>query len=183
MFAKYSWYFRNALVRANYNDLTNHIHATQEYLMKFFGNLLLGENNELKNRYMRVDWTENVPVNVPVNIENVPVNVPVNSQNGGVNGGVNAQNGGVIPTDVPINVPINIENVPINVPINIEINLIEKIIFDILKNNPKITYEQIAEMTSKNRKTIQRTIVSLRNKGFITRIGSRKTGEWKILTK
>ncbi|MDR0683433.1 MAG: Fic family protein [Dysgonamonadaceae bacterium] len=54
LFAAYSWYFRNALVRANYNDLKNNIKATTEYLMKFFGNLLLGEKNELKNRYMLV---------------------------------------------------------------------------------------------------------------------------------
>ena len=55
-FAEHSWYFRNALVRANYNDWTKNIHATSEYLMLFFGNLLLGENNELKNRYLRIDW-------------------------------------------------------------------------------------------------------------------------------
>lgn len=55
MFAKHSWYFRNALVRANYNDYQHKIFATPEYLMKFFGNLLLGERNELKNRYLRVN--------------------------------------------------------------------------------------------------------------------------------
>jgi fido (protein-threonine AMPylation protein) len=49
-FAKHSWYFRNALVRANYNDLQHGIVATTEYLERFFRNLLLGENNELKNR-------------------------------------------------------------------------------------------------------------------------------------
>jgi fido (protein-threonine AMPylation protein) len=58
LFAEHSWYFRNALVRANYNDWTNHVHATSEYLMMFFGNLLLGEKNELKNRYLRVDWQD-----------------------------------------------------------------------------------------------------------------------------
>lgn len=55
MFARHSWYFRNALVRANYNDYEHNIYATSEYLMLFFGNLLLGENNELKNRYLRID--------------------------------------------------------------------------------------------------------------------------------
>jgi fido (protein-threonine AMPylation protein) len=54
LFAEHSWYFRNALVRANYNDLKNKITATNKYLMKFFGNLLLGENNSLKNREMLV---------------------------------------------------------------------------------------------------------------------------------
>jgi len=60
MFAKHSWYFRNALVRANYNDYQNKIFATPEYLMRFFGNLLLGENNELKNRHLRVETNSNI---------------------------------------------------------------------------------------------------------------------------
>ena len=57
-FAKYSWYFRNALVRANYNDLQNGVHATTVYLEKFFENLLYNGNNELKNRYLHIDWHE-----------------------------------------------------------------------------------------------------------------------------
>ena len=54
LFAENSWYFRNALVRANYNDHKNGIFATTEYLNRFFGNLLLGEKNVLKNREMLV---------------------------------------------------------------------------------------------------------------------------------
>jgi len=57
MFAGHSWYFRNALVRANYNDYKNNIHATLAYLNLFFGNLLLGESNTLKNRDLRVTAT------------------------------------------------------------------------------------------------------------------------------
>jgi fido (protein-threonine AMPylation protein) len=59
LFAQHSWYFRNALVRANYNDLRNHIHATTEYLELFFGNLLLGEKNVLKNRNLLVGASNN----------------------------------------------------------------------------------------------------------------------------
>jgi biotin operon repressor len=55
MFANHSWYFRNALVRANYNDYQHKVYATNEYLMLFMGNLLLGECNDLKNRYLRID--------------------------------------------------------------------------------------------------------------------------------
>ena len=57
MFAQNSWYFRNALVRANYNDLKNNIHATTEYLEYFFRNLLLNETNILKNRELLVGVT------------------------------------------------------------------------------------------------------------------------------
>ena len=53
-FANHSWYFRNALVRANYNNLSKGIFATTEYLEAFFRNLILSENNELKNRNMFV---------------------------------------------------------------------------------------------------------------------------------
>ena len=52
LFAENSWYFRNALVRANYADIQNNIYEDKSYLEKFFRNLLLGENNELKNRRM-----------------------------------------------------------------------------------------------------------------------------------
>ena len=54
MFALHSWYFRNALVRANYNDFKNNIYATSEYLERFFRNLLLDENNMLKNEELLV---------------------------------------------------------------------------------------------------------------------------------
>ena len=58
-FEKNSWYFRNALVRANYNDIQNGIHATTKFLEMFFSNLILGTNHELKNRCMHVDYVDN----------------------------------------------------------------------------------------------------------------------------
>ena len=63
IFAENAWYFRNALVRANYNNLKLGIHATQKYLDRFFANLLLGENNELKNRDLCVNATTDDTVN------------------------------------------------------------------------------------------------------------------------
>ena len=54
IFAENAWYFRNALVRANYNDLKNGIHETTEYLELFLRNLLLDEKNELHNRAMHI---------------------------------------------------------------------------------------------------------------------------------
>lgn len=57
-FANHSWYFRNALVRANYNDLTKSVYATTEFLEKFFRNLILNEQNELKNRNLQIDEIE-----------------------------------------------------------------------------------------------------------------------------
>ena len=61
VFAANSWYFRNALVRANYNNLQKGIHATSEFLEMFFENLLLGAQHELKNRYLHVNFKEEAP--------------------------------------------------------------------------------------------------------------------------
>lgn len=52
VFAENAWYFRNALVRANYTNLPKGIEETTEYLELFFRNLLLGEQNELMSRYL-----------------------------------------------------------------------------------------------------------------------------------
>ena len=54
IFAENAWYFTNALVRANYNDLKNGVHETTEYLELFLRNLLLDEKNELYNRSMHI---------------------------------------------------------------------------------------------------------------------------------
>ncbi|MBR6847596.1 MAG: Fic family protein [Bacteroidales bacterium] len=58
LFERHSWYFRNALVRANYRNLNKGINYEPLFLIRFFRNLLLGENNTLKNRYMMIDPPE-----------------------------------------------------------------------------------------------------------------------------
>jgi fido (protein-threonine AMPylation protein) len=93
IFAKNSWYFRNALVRANYKNVAKGIQQEPEYLEKFFRNLLMGERNELKNRYLHVDYkktqgrinteksssdaTKKCGKNVPIN---VLINVPIKNR-------------------------------------------------------------------------------------------------------
>ena len=54
IFAENAWYFRNALVRANYTNLQKGIHETTEYLEVFLRNLLLNEKNELHNRDLHI---------------------------------------------------------------------------------------------------------------------------------
>lgn len=54
IFAENAWYFRNALVRANYTNLQKNIHETTEYLEVFLRNLLLNESNELHNRNLHI---------------------------------------------------------------------------------------------------------------------------------
>ncbi len=76
LFAENSWYFRNALVRANYNNIKEGIYETTEFLEKFLKNLILNENNELHNREMHISHTfllghEELmgdPINEPINL-------------------------------------------------------------------------------------------------------------------
>ncbi len=58
MFAKHSWYFRNALVRANYRNIQKGIEYSPLYLVRFFRNLLLNDGWVLKNRYLHIHPTE-----------------------------------------------------------------------------------------------------------------------------
>jgi len=53
-----AWYFRNALVRANYADYAHDVKREWGYLEAFFRNLLLGERNELKSRYLLIGLTD-----------------------------------------------------------------------------------------------------------------------------
>lgn len=55
IFEEHSWYFRNALVRANYKNVAKGISQDSHFLELFFRNLLLGETNELKNRHMIIN--------------------------------------------------------------------------------------------------------------------------------
>ena len=69
MFAKHSWYFRNALVRANYRNIQKGIDYSPIYLVRLFRNLLLKDGWVLKNRYLHIrptdDWKEQPRIGTP----------------------------------------------------------------------------------------------------------------------
>ena len=79
IFAENAWYFRNALVRANYTNLQKGIHETTEYLEAFLRNLLLNEKNELHNRNLHISGLlneEKVDIEgTKVDIENEKVDI------------------------------------------------------------------------------------------------------------
>ncbi len=76
MFAKHSWYFRNALVRANYKSAVKGIDYSPIYLERFFRNLLLGEQWDLRNRYLHIhpseEWSVQPNLAAPTSTEQVP---------------------------------------------------------------------------------------------------------------
>lgn len=78
IFAENAWYFRNALVRANYTNLQKNIHETTEYLELFLRNLLLDEKNVLRNRTMHISgyFSEKVDIETEkVDIETKKVDI------------------------------------------------------------------------------------------------------------
>lgn len=84
MFAEHSWYFRNALVRANYRNALKNIDYNTVYLERFFRNLLLGDGWDLRNRYLHIDATAELksqpnianPTSTPQAPHKYPISTP-----------------------------------------------------------------------------------------------------------
>lgn len=87
LFANHSWYFRNALVRANYEDLSRGIYRTDQFLVRFLSNLLLQTQFPLRNRDMLVQPTNpgTAQINEPVLTTYDTVNDTVNTVDDTVN--------------------------------------------------------------------------------------------------
>lgn len=128
LFAVHSWYFRNALVRANYEDLSKGIHKTEKYLICFLLNLLLKENYLLRNREMHVHYVDTG-------------NDTVKQRNDTANNTV----------------------------------------FNLIKQNNKIKASEISDRLNISLSTTKRKIKKLKENGMIERVGSDKTGYWKII--
>lgn len=158
LFAENSWYFRNALVRANYNNLQKGIHENPEFLEKFFRNLLLGEHNELKNRFLHIrakDFLE-----IKKNDKNVTVNYGKVTENN---------------KSVTQNITENNKN------ITVKLTQTQKDILNLIKENPHITQNEIASKLNIARETVNRNMKKLQQEKIIQRLGADKNGSWKIL--
>ena len=81
MFAAHSWYFRNALVRANYKNVVQGINYEPVYLERFFRNLLLGEQWDLKSRYLVINPPAEYAVQPRADVGSVTENVTENAGN------------------------------------------------------------------------------------------------------
>lgn len=127
LFADHSWYFRNALVRANYEDISRSIHRTEKYLIRFLSNLLLKGDYVLKNREMHI-LADTVYDTVKQ------------------------------PDDT-----------------------VNDTVFSLIKQNNSITANEICERLNMSLSTVRRKIKRLREHGNIERIGSDKTGNWRII--
>ena len=123
LFADYSWYFRNSLVRANYEDLSRGIFRTDKFLIRFLSNLLLRGNFSLHNREMHI----------------------------------------LVDTVKP------------------RIDTVNDTVFSLMEQYNKITAIEISERLGLSLSTVRRKIKELRDSRKIERIGSDKTGFWKVV--
>lgn len=179
LFAENSWYFRNALVRANYNNLQKGIHENPEFLEKFFRNLLLGEHNELKNRFLHIrakDFLE-----IKENDKNVTANygkVTANNENDTRN----VKKVSVNDKNVTRNVTVKSENISVNNKnITVKLTQTQKDILNLIKENPCIKQNEIASKLNIARETVNRNMKKLQQEKIIQRLGADKNGSWKIL--
>lgn len=161
IFAQNSWYFRNALVRANYKNLKKGIQENPIYLERFFRNLLLGEQNELKNRYTHIDYD---------------AYMKKQAENDNVNDNVNDKIG------VKIGVNDNAKITPkITVKITQKITVNQKKILDEIKKNPYITQKELSKNIGIARLNINKNMKKLQEQGIILRVGADKNGHWEII--
>jgi predicted HTH transcriptional regulator len=80
------------------------------------------------------------------------------------------------PVNGPVNEPVN---GPVNEPVKLSIS--EQTVLELISNNPDITKEDISKKTNKSLSSVKRWLVSLKESGYIERVGSDKTGYWKII--
>ena len=177
MFALHSWYFRNALVRANYRNVQKDIDYTPVFLERFFRNLLYGEQWELKSRYLHIDSPEewhqqpNHVTDMSDSIQNDDqINVP---NNGTVNGTIKLSQLTDRQRKIYEVIKVGTVNGTVNVP-NDQIN--ERI-------NDRIKTQTIAEILGISLRTAKRELYVLRDMNLIQYMGSDKTGHWEVVDK
>ena len=155
MFAKHSWYFRNALVRANYRNIQKGIEYSPVYLVRFFRNLLLKDGWVLKNRYLHIrptdDWKEQP------NLKEYHYNNTLQKvdRKGGQKSESVDRKGGQ----------------------KTKVSIIRMI-----KDNPSISSIEMANLIGINRSAISKHLKKLKEDHIIKREGPAKGGKWIIIT-
>lgn len=123
VFAKNAWYFRNALVRANFKYIRKGIYDDKSFIILFLRNLLLSENNELRNRDLHIS------------------------------------------IDKKIDEPLTKEHR----------------VIELMKENPKISVDQLADTIGVSPRTIKTVIATLTKENRIKRINGKRFGYWEVL--
>ncbi len=150
-FEKHSWFFRNALVRSQYENIPKGIHRTFEPLERFMNFAVFGLPADLRNRTLHIRWEETKPKE-----DSKPKNDVLES--------TKRQND-VLKTSETLT-----EQLPLK----------EMAIISLIAENPKISIAALTAKTGLSRRTVDRSIATLKEKGILTREGAKNNPTWKL---
>lgn len=152
LFATNSWYFRNALVRANYSNLQEGITETTVFLERFFRNMLLGETTPLRNREMHLDWRS----------ESESQNMDSLSQSA--------------------DAAVQSANSALPLPPKCKYCTLEEIaVLRVIQQNPSATQKIIASEIGKSERTVKSITVRLTEQDILVRKNGKRNGYWEIV--
>lgn len=162
-FAKHSWFFRNALVRSQYENIPGGIHRTFEPLERFISHAVFGTPAELRNRTLHIRWN---------NDDKITESEIANPQNG-VSEIAKPQNG-VLETPnatKPFKIPAQLEK---------RLTIKEMAVVKLMAENNSISIKELASHPGLSKGTVDRIIKSLKEKGILKRTGSKNNSHWVI---
>ena len=152
LFATHSWYFRNALVRANYSNLQEGITETTVFLERFFRNMLLGETTPLRNREMHLDWK-------------------LESETQSAKTDFKSANSALRSDDSALSLPPKCKNCTLE----------EIAVLRVIQQNPSATQKFIAIEIGKSERTVKSITARLQEQGILKRVNGKRNGYWEIL--
>lgn len=161
LFAEKSWYFRNALVRANYSNFKLNVDKTQLPLEEFFKVLIYGDEIELHNRFLRIGQEYGTTAATAI--------ADLHRHDDGVNDVVSKPDVGITSGDDVINDVINGV---------IKFTEKEEIAVKAFIRDPRLSAAKLADLIGVKQRQAQRIITSLKKKAGLKRRGARKNGEW-----
>ncbi len=144
-FEKHSWFFRNALVRSQYENIPNGIHRTFEPLERFMNFAVLGIPADLRNRTLHIRWNEPLRQN--------DVSEESKRQN-----------------DV-LKTPLSFSE---------RLSLKEMAVIRLISTDSRISITTITAKTGLSRRTVDRVIAALKDKGILVREGAKNNATWVI---
>lgn len=152
LFATHSWYFRNALVRANYSNLQEGVTETTIFLERFFRNMLLGETTPLRNREMHLDWKPEADFQ-------------------SANSGFQSANESVQSANPALPLPPKCKNCTLE----------EIAVLRVIQQEPAATQKYIATEIGKSERTVKSITVRLTEQGILVRKNGKRNGYWEIV--
>ncbi len=159
LFATKSWYFRNALVRANYSNLQEGITETTVFLERFFRNMLLGETTPLRNREMHLDWKPEAEAQ-SANDDSQSAKSEFLSTNSALRNDNSAQ---ILPPKCK------------------NCTLEEIAVLRVIQQNPSATQKFIASEIGKSERTVKSITARLAEQDILRRVNGKRNGYWEIV--